>query len=213
MKNLKLYSYWRSSCSWRVRLALGFKGLSAEIIPIHLVKNGGEQFSEYYSTLNPMNQVPSLSLDDGRLLTQSIAIIEFLEDIAPNPTLLPEDIFLRAKMREMVEIINSGIQPLQNLRLLRMLEQLQPGTKLQWGKEVIADGLLALEQKAQKLSGRFLIGDQFTIADCCLIPQLYNARRFQCNMDPFPTLLTVETNCKELQFFTAAHPDSQTDAQ
>ena len=194
-------------------MALGFKGLSAEIIPIHLVKNGGEQYSEEYSVLNPMNQVPSLLLKDGRILTQSIAIIEFLEETTPAPTLLPKDLFLRAKMREMVEIVNSGIQPLQNLKLLLTLEKLQAGTKLHWGREIIENGLRALEKKSLGTSGLFLIGDQFTIADCCLIPQLYNARRFQCDLDQFPTLLRVETNCKELHFFAMAHPDAQIDAQ
>lgn len=211
--SLKLYSYWRSSCSWRVRLALGFKGLPAEIIPVHLVKNGGEQFSEQYSQLNPMNQVPTLLLDDGRLLTQSVAIIEFLEETFPSPALFPEDTYLRARMRELVEIVNSGIQPFQNLKLLLRLEELQPGIKLSWGKEVIESGLHALEKKSLQTSGRFLIGDQFTAADCCLIPQLYNARRFNCDLAQFPTLIKVETSCKELNFFSIAHPDSQIDAQ
>ena len=210
---LKLYSYWRSSCSWRVRLALGFKGLEFDIIPIHLVKNGGEQFSEEYEHLNPMNQVPTLVLEDGRLLTQSIAIIEFLEESFPSPALLPKHPYHRAKMRELVEIINSGIQPAQNLSLLLQLEKLQAGSKLAWGKTVIEKGLVALETKSVETSGRFLIGDQFTIADCCLIPQLYNARRFNCDLTLFPTLLKVEAHCQQLNFYTQAHPDSQIDAQ
>lgn len=210
---LTLYSYWRSSCSWRVRLALGFKGISADIVPIHLVKNGGEQFAEDYAKLNPMHQVPTLVLDDGRQLTQSVAIIEFLEERWPEPALFPADIFLRGQMREMVEIVNSGIQPVQNLSLLVMLETLQSGSKLRWGKQVIEKGLSALEKKAAETAGDFLIGNQFTAADCCLIPQLYNARRFKCNLEALPTLLRVETHCQQLDFFQSAHPDAQVDAQ
>lgn len=210
---MKLYSYWRSSCSWRVRLALGFKNISTEIIPIHLVKEGGVQFSEEYAKLNPMNQVPSLVLDDGRVLTQSVAIIEFLEEKFPLPSLFPSEQYERAKMRELVEIVNSGIQPFQNLSLLLRLEELQPGIKLPWGKEVITKGLLALESKAIDTAGDFLIGNQFTAADCCLIPQLYNARRFKCDLSQIPTILNVEANCKKLEFFAAASPEEQSDAQ
>lgn len=210
---MKLYSYWRSSSSWRVRLALGFKGIPVEILPIHLVKQGGEQFSEEYSKLNPLNQVPSLELDNGQVLTQSVAIIEFLEEKFPSPSLFPSTQYERAKMREFVEIINSGIQPFQNLSLLLRLEELQPGMKLTWGKEVIAKGLYALEKKAIHTSGNFLIGNQFTAADCCLCPQLYNARRFKCDLSQLPTLLKIEANCKKLDFFASASPADQIDAQ
>jgi maleylacetoacetate isomerase len=194
-------------------LALGFKNISTEIISIHLVKEGGEQFSEEYSKLNPMNQVPSLVLDDGRVLTQSVAIIEFLEEKFPLPSLFPSEKYERAKMRELVEIVNAGIQPSQNLSLLLRLEELQSGAKLAWGKEVITKGLHALEKKAIQTSGDFLIANQFTAADCCLIPQLYNARRFKCDLSQLPTLLRIEDNCKKLDFFAAATPGEQFDAQ
>ena len=209
---MKLYSYWRSSCSWRVRLALGFKNISAEIVPIHLVKNGGEQFSAEYSSRNPLHQVPSLELEDGTIITQSLAIIDFLEESHPSLSLYPSEMKARIKVKELAEMINSGIQPLQNLALLLKLESLQEGLKLTWGREVIEKGLLALEQKVKYSAGKFLVGNQFSVADCCLIPQLYNARRFGCDLSNMPTLLEVEKNCTLLPFFAAAHPDQQIDA-
>ena len=194
-------------------MALGYKGIAYDIEPIHLVQNGGEQFSERYSKLNPLQQVPSLLLDNGMILTQSIAIIEYLEELYPNPSLRPSDVFLRAKMREYTEIINAGIQPLQNLSLLLHLESLKEGAKLSWGRSVISKGLQALEEKSQQTVGQFLIGDSFTMADCALLPQLYNARRFGCDLSTVPQLLRIEANCQAFDFVAEASPEHQVDAQ
>jgi maleylpyruvate isomerase len=161
-----------------------------------------------------MAQVPVLQIDDeanGVLLTQSLAIMEYLEEVRPSPPLLPSTPLARAKARELAEIVNSGIQPLQNLSLLQTLEQRHLADKGSWAKQVIETGLNALERNAKKSAGRFLVGDEVSIADVCLIPQLYNARRFGCSMN-WPTLLHAEGNCERLQSFQAAHPAEQPDA-
>jgi len=177
-----------------------------------LVKNGGEQRTSSYLNRNPQAQVPTLELASGVSLTQSIAIVEFLEEIKPSPSLFPTDRLDRARARQMAEVVNSGIQPLQNLSVLQHIERLGLD-KLKWGRDYIENGLAALNALATPSSKPFLVGDTPSVADLCLVPQLYNARRFKCDLDLFPRLLEVEQNCAQLQAFIRAHPDNQPDAQ
>ena len=214
---MKLYGYWRSSCTWRVRIAPQYKGLDFEYIPVHLVNNGGEQFSAAHTERNPLAQVPVLEInsEDGTqlLLSQSLAIMEYLEERFPASPILPTKKADRAYVRQVSEIINAGIQPVQNLATLKAIVQLG-ADKMQWGRRWIQDGLLALEQLlSARPSQPYLCLDTPTMADFCLIPQLYNARRFGCDMELFPTLLAVEARCALLKAFQLAHPDQQIDAQ
>lgn len=210
---MKLYSYWRSSCSWRVRIALALKGLDYSYIPVHLVKDGGEQHSSSYTAHNPMAQVPTLELADGTTLTQSMAIMEYLDESYPERSpLLPQNALDRAKARSYAELINAGIQPLQNLSVLQALESMGQD-KLAWGRSVIDRGLAALESLTARDQSPFLVGSEPTLADLCLIPQLYNARRFKCDLRQFPRLLAVEAHCELLEAFQKAHPDQMPDAQ
>lgn len=211
---MRLYSYWRSSASWRVRTALHYKGLFFEYVPVDLTKDGGEQYQPAYEDLNPMKQVPTLEVtDQGRRirLTQSLAIIEYLDDCWPEPGLLPREPAQRARVRALSEIVNSGIQPLQNTRPQRELRS-RGVDPAEWCRVFIAEGLTALEREARRLSGTFLVGEQLSMADLCLVPQLYNARRFELPLDTYPTLLRVEEACQQLPAFQRSHPDAQPDA-
>lgn len=217
---MKLFGYWRSSSSWRVRIALDFKGIPYEYVAVHLLRDGGMQHAADYTARNPMAQVPTLTVEvDGetRYLAQSMAILEYLEEAHPAPALLPRDAFLRARARQLAEIVNSGIQPVQNLRLIQRLQALQhadgqsvDGRK--WCAPFIADGLAAYESLARQTAGDFSVGDQPTFADLCLIPQLYNARRFEVDLSAHDLLLQIEQNCMALDAFQSAHPDRQPDA-
>lgn len=211
---MKLYGYWRSSCSWRVRIALGIKQLDYEYVPVHLLE--GEQLSPAHAQRNPMAQVPVLEVEhDGRTerLGQSLAIIEYLEERHPKPALLPADPVLRARARQLAEIVNSGIQPMQNLALLRHLEHVAPAVdRKAFPAHFVARGLGALEALAAVTAGRYLVGDDVSVADVCLVPQLYGARRFGIALEPYPTLIAVEARLAELEAFQAAHADRQPDA-
>lgn len=212
---MKLFSYWRSSSSWRVRTALAFKGLDYEYEAIHLLEEGGIQHTEAYKARNPMEQVPTLEVDiDGetRHLAQSMAILEFLEEQYPEPALLPDDAFLRARTRQLAEVVNSGIQPVQNLLLLQRLAKSFDVDAKAWCAPFIADGLAAYEKLARETAGSFSVGDEPTFADLCLIPQIYNARRFKVDLSEMELLLQIEQNCLELDAFQQAHPDQQPDA-
>lgn len=211
---MKLYSYWRSSSSWRVRIALNVKELKHEIVPVHLLHDGGQQRSANFTRLNPLKEVPALELEEGgqpAVLTQSMAIIEYLEEAYPMPALLPQPPMLRAKVRQLAEMINSGTQPLQNLVILQAIEQLG-GSKEAWAKQWIARGLTAVEAVAQGTAGRFLVGDSVTLADLFLVPQLYGARRFNVDLAAYPRLTQVEAALNALPAFAAAHADKQVDA-
>lgn len=209
---MKLYGYWRSSCSWRVRIALELKAIDYEYCSVHLVRDGGEQHFNSFKEHNPMAQVPMLELTDGTRLLQSIAIIEYLEESHPDPhPLLPKDHLKRAKARGYTEIINSGIQPLQNLSVLQAISQMGQD-KMEWGQQVIAKGLIALDHLVRDSKDTYLVGNTPTIADICLIPQLYNARRFKCDLDQTPSLLKIEKRCEELTEFKRAHPSRMPDA-
>ncbi len=208
---MKLHNYWRSSASWRVRIALELKNAPFDYVPVHLVDGGGWQYRDQYRTLNPMAQVPTLELGDDRSLSQSLAIIEYLEETIPSPALLPKDPYLRARARQLAEIVNAGIQPLQNLAVFTEVKRLGGDTKA-WAQLFIDRGLRALEASAQKTTGTFLVGDSPTIADICLVPQLYNARRFEIELTPFPTLTRIEAECAKIDAFARAHADRQPDA-
>lgn len=208
---MRLYSYWRSSCSYRVRIALALKGIEAELHPVHLVADGGQQRASEYTAINPMQQVPALVLADGTTLVQSLPIMEYLEEVFPQPPLLPADPIARARVRALAEVVNSGIQPVQNLSVLERVDELG-GSKWEWARHFIGRGLAALEATAQATSGRFLVGDAPTIADACLVPQLYNARRFELDLSLYPRLSAVDAECAMLEAFQVAHPDRQPDA-
>lgn len=208
---MKFYGYWRSSASWRVRIALAHKELAYEYVPVHLVRGGGEQHSEAHRARNPMAQVPVLELDDGTYLSQSLAIIEYLDEVHPDPPLLPAEPLARARARQMAEIANSGIQPLQNSGTAQKLKEL--GVDAQpWSAFWITKGLDSLEAAARSFAGTFCVGDQVSVADLCLIPQLYSARRFDLEISRWPTLARIEEACGALPAFVAAHADSQPDA-
>ncbi len=210
---MKLYNYWRSSASWRVRIALGHKGVAYTYVPVHIVNSEQHQLS--YRARNPMQQVPTLEIDDGERtleIGQSLAIIEYLEERFPKPHLLPEDRAGRARVRQVAEIINSGTQPFQNLPMLDYLKDELGADPKQLAARMNARGLEAVEALSAGAHTRFLVGDAPTIADLCLVPQLYSARRFGVDLEPYPTLLRVEAACAELPAFIEAHPDRQPDA-
>jgi maleylpyruvate isomerase len=213
---LTLFGYWRSSSAWRVRTALALKGLAYEYAAVHLLKDGGEQWKPEYLARNPQGMVPLLEIEEGgtrRSIGQSVAIIEYLDERVPEPALMPRDPWLRARTRQLVEIVNSSIQPLQNAIVLRHLANELKTDDRAWGRHFIGRGLAALEKVVAETAGRFSVGDSVTTADVYLVPQLYNARRFEVDLAPFTRLLAIEAACNELPAFQAAHPDRQPDAQ
>ncbi|XP_050718777.1 maleylacetoacetate isomerase-like isoform X2 [Eriocheir sinensis] len=199
-----LYSYFRSSCSWRVRIVLAHKNIDYEYRPIHLLNK--EQVSDEYTKLNPLGQVPAMIVGD-KTLTQSISIMEYLEEAYPQNPLLPKEPLLRAKVREICEVIGSGIQPLQNLSVLQKIGD----GKMDWGHFYINKGFTALEQLLAGCAGKYSVGDQLTLADCCLVPQVYNANRFKVDMSQFPTISRIHEALASLESFKAAHPSTQPD--
>ena len=214
---MKLYTFFRSSASYRVRIALNLKGLSYEQAPIHLRKGGGEQFGAAYKALNPQALVPTLE-DNGKVLTQSLAIIEYLEEKHPKPALLPGDPADKAIVRGMALIIACEVHPIQNLRVLNYVKSSYNQTDEQvnrWAQHWIDLGLSALEQSivAQSKGGKFCFGDTPTLADICLVPQLGNARRYGCDLSQYPTILSIEKNCMALPAFANAAPEKQPDAE
>jgi len=212
-----LHTYWRSSSAYRVRIALGLKGLDYEPHFVHLVRGGGEQHRPEFRVKNPRAQIPVLELQDGGktvCLTQSLAIIESLDERFPSPPLLPKEPLARARVRELAEIVNSGIQPFQNTGTTNFLSEAAPQLdRLRWYEHFLGLGLSALEARATELAGRFLVGSEVSIADILLVPQLYAARRVGVALEPYPTLLRVEAECVQLEGFAAAHPDRQPDRE
>jgi len=215
-----LYSYWRSSCSWRVRIALQLKKIDFEYRAVHLLNNGGEQFKEDYVALNPMKELPTLCID-GHTLTQSIAIIEYLEDAhaESGARLLPDDAGAKAEVRALTHMISSDIQPVQNLRVLKRFmgefdtPEVKDAKKMEWGKWAIETGFDGLEKALERTAGVFCFGDSVTMADLALIPQVYNAERFGVNMASYPTISRVAKALEVLPEFKAAHPSAMPDAQ
>ncbi|MBX7196064.1 MAG: maleylacetoacetate isomerase [Sandaracinaceae bacterium] len=212
--SLRLHNYFRSSASYRVRIALAYKNVPYEYVAVHLVKNGGEQLQAPHHAKNPMDQVPALELVlDGtsRVVAQSVAIIELLEELFPEPALFPKDAFLRARTRELVEIVNSGIQPHQNLAPMKRIDQLAAGAGRLHAQHYNRLGLAAYEERVKETAGKCSIGDEVSAADLFLYPQLTTARRFEIDLAPYPTLLAIEAHCKTLPAFQAAAPDKQPD--
>ncbi len=214
---MKLYGYFRSSASYRVRIALNLKGLAYEQASVHLTRGGGEQFAAAFRQMNAQALVPVLE-DGERLLTQSLAIIEYLDETHPQPALLPVTPAERARVRSLALAVACEIHPLNNLRVLNYLTGpmgLGNDTRNTWYHHWIAEGLQALEARlaAERETGKFCHGDMPGLTDCCLVPQLANARRFKCDVSPYPTLLAIEKNCQALEAFQRAAPDQQPDAE
>jgi maleylacetoacetate isomerase len=215
--DLVLYSYWRSSASYRARIALNLKGLHYETRAVHLVRDGGEQHGPAYAALNPQELVPTL-VDGERVLTQSMAIMEYLDETHPPPLLLPADAAGRARVRELSQIVACEIHPLGNLRVLQWLgSQFEAGDehKGNWMRHWIATGFQALEAMLanSRSTGHFCHGDTPGMADACLVPQVYNARRWKLPLGDYPTILRIDATCAAHEAFHAAAPEQQPDAQ
>ena len=214
---LKLYTYYRSSAAFRVRIALNLKGLAFEAVPIHLMRGPGEQHSESYSTLNPARLVPLL-VDDANTVAQSLAIIEYLEDKHPMPALLPKEAAARASVRTLALNVACDIHPLNNLRVLRYLNAplgIDEDRRNEWARHWISLGFTAIEHtlSQQTGAGNYCFGNAPTLADCCLIPQVFNAKRVELALDEFPNIQRVHQHCMQQQAFIAAAPGAQGDAE
>ena len=213
---LHLYSYWRSSAAYRVRIGLNLKGLAYETLPVHLVRDGGEQHSEAYRKLNPQELVPVFKHGD-RVLRQSLAILEYLDETWPEPALLPATSRDRQRARAIAYAIACDIHPLNNLRVLQYFDRTwnvpQP-ERDEWVRHWVVDGLAAVETELNDhpSTGEFCEGDIAGLADCCLIPQVYNARRFGVDIGQFPTIARIDATCMALPAFQAAKPENQPDA-
>ena len=213
---LRLYTYFRSSAAYRVRIALALKGLAYESVPVHLLRDGGEQHQSAYRALNPAGLVPALQ-DNGATITQSMAILEYLEELHPEPALLPPSALDRARVRALAQAVACDIHPLNNLRVLNYLTgqlQVSDAQRTAWMHHWMALGLEAIEQLLahSPQTGQFCHGDTPTLADCCLVPQVFNAQRFQVDMAPYPTVQRIAAHCDGLPSFQAAHPAQQPDA-
>ncbi len=215
--SITLHSYWRSSAAYRVRIGLGLKGLAYETRPVHLVRDGGEQHGDAYRALNPQRLVPLLE-HDGQRISQSLAILEYLDEAWPaTAPLLPPDAAGRARVRSLALLVACDIHPLNNLRVLQYLKREagmeQPGVD-GWMRHWMQAGFEAMEAMlaASPDTGAFCHGDTPTLADCCLVPQLYNARRFEVDLSPYPRIVAIEANCLALPAFDAARPENQPDA-
>ena len=210
---MKLYTYFRSSAAFRVRIALNVKGLRYESLFVHLAK--GEHRRPEYAKVNPQGLLPTLELDDGIRLNQSLAIIEYLEDKYPRPPLLPSDAVGKARVRGLAALVACEIHPLNNLRVLQHLKRSLGQSEEQvnaWYRHWIADGLAKLEAQLDP-KAKFAYGDAPTMADCCLVPQIFNAKRYDCNLAPYPTTMRVFEQCMGLEAFDRAQPAKQPDAE
>ncbi len=213
---LTLYSYWRSSAAYRVRIGLNIKGLDYRIQPVHLVRDGGEQRAESYRALNPQQLVPTL-LHGERRIIQSMAILEYLDECWPKPALLPADARGRARVRALSQLVACDIHPLNNLRVLQYLKRelgAEQSATDEWTRHWMREGFSAMQAMLADSTetGTFCHGESPTMADCCLIPQLYNARRFELDLAPYPELTRIEANALALPAFDRARPENQPDA-
>lgn len=215
---MKLYTYFRSSAAYRVRIALNLKGLSYEAVPVHLLRDGGQQHSVAYRSRSPLGTVPALENDGGENLTQSLAIIEYLEDTHPLPPLLPKVAESRARVRAIAQTIACDIHPINNLRVLQYLGKEFAASQEQkdaWYRNWVSLGLAAVERllAGDSRTGTFCHDETPTLADCCLVPQVFNARRFQCSLDEMPTIRRIVDACEQLRAFQEAAPVRQPDAE
>jgi len=211
---VKLYTYFRSSAAFRVRIALNLKGIAYEPVFVHLAK--GQHREPKYAGINAQALLPTLELDDGQRLTQSLAIIEWLEEKHPTPPLLPKDALGKARVRSLSYLIASEIHPLNNLRVLQHLKRLGQNQEQidTWYRHWIADGLAKLEADlARDGTGKFCHGESPTMADCCVVPQIFNAKRFSSDLTPYPRTMRVFDNCMKLDAFDRAQPSKQPDAE
>jgi maleylacetoacetate isomerase len=211
---MKLYTYFRSSAAYRVRIALNIKGIATEQLPIHLTKDGGRQHLPEFRAVNPQARVPALVLDTGEILTQSLAIIEYIDEIHPKPPLLPPDPVERAKARAFAQAIACDIHPLNNLIALQYLRRTLKHEQQAidaWYHHWILKGFEALETMVSP--GPYCFGANVTIADICLVPQMSNARRLNVPLDKFPKLVAVDAACLKLAAFDQARPENQPDAE
>ena len=215
---LKLYGYWRSSAAYRVRIALNLKGLAYRQVPVHLVRDGGEQHGQAYQALNPQGLVPLLVDDEngGAPIAQSLAIIEYLEEIFPVPAILPADPVARAQVRALALHLACDVHPLNNLRVLQYLSRelgVDDAAKNAWYRHWVGRGLAAVEQGLAAYGDTFSLGTRPGYLEACLVPQVYNARRFDCDLDAYPRILALTARCEALEAFRHAAPDAQPDAQ
>lgn len=213
---IELFSYWRSSAAYRVRIGLNLKDLPYDITPVHLVRDGGQQHSEGYAALNPQELVPTLRHGE-QVLHQSMAILEYLDEVFGGPSLLPDDAAGRARVRALAQLVACDIHPLNNLRVMQFFSDTWNVPQVEredWTRHWIQLGFEAMERMLVESveTGRFCHGDTPTLADCCLVPQLYNARRFNVDLGPYPTLVRIEAACLALPAFEAARPENQPDA-
>lgn len=209
---LKLHSAWRASAPYRVRIGLNLKGVAYEVAPVDLV--AGQQKSEAYHAVNAQDLVPSLVLEDGRVLTQSLSILEWLEETQPGPALLPADAFDRQVVRAMAFIVACDIHPVNNLRILKALAGLgvEEPARNSWARRWISEGFAALEPMIARHGAGYAFGDAPTLADACLVPQVYNAARFAVDLAPFPAIAAAAARAGEHPAIAAAHPNLQPDA-
>jgi maleylacetoacetate isomerase len=213
-ESLKLYTYWRSSAAYRVRIALHLKGLAFESVPVHLVKD--EQHAAGFKDVNPQELIPVLR-HGGRVLTQSLAIMEYLDETFPERPLLPAVARDRQRVRAIAAMVACDIHPLGNLRVQQYLERELGATQAQrdaWTRHWIGKGFEAIERVLadSPATGEFCEGDRPTMADCCLVPQVYNARRFNLDLAAYPTIARIDAACRKLEAFQAAQPERQADA-
>ena len=212
-----LYSYWRSSAAYRVRIALNLKGLDYAVAPVHLVKDGGEQHHDTYRAINPQQLIPAL-VDRGHVVRESLAIMEYLDEAYPDtPRLLPRHPLERARVRALAQMVVCDIHPIGNLRVLQYLQGklgVNGERKLDWSRHWIEVGFEAIEAvlAGEKHAKQFCEGDAPTLADCCLVPQVYNARRFEVALERYPTIVRIDAACRELDAFRRAAPEAQPDA-
>lgn len=211
---MKLYGYWRSSAAYRVRIALHLKSIAFESIPVHLVKNGGEQHADNYTQLNPTHLVPTL-VDGDFSLNQSLAILEYLELKYPNDSIFPGDLQLQMKIKALALDVACEIHPVNNLRVQQYLVKEMGSNdkqKLTWSHHWMAVGFAAVEEKLKDSAGVYCFGDDISLADICLVPQVYNANRFNLDMSPYPTIKRIVEQCNLHPAFIAALPENQSDA-
>lgn len=214
MSEVILYNYFRSSASWRVRIGLHYKQIPFEYRSVNLIADGGEQFGDAHRSRNPMRELPTLAID-GQHISQSLAILEYLEETRPAMSILPAGAHDRAMCRQLSEVINASIQPQQNLRVLKHLETTfgaDGAAKIEWARYWIDFGLQGLEPLLARTSGQYSIGDSISIADFCLVPQVYNARRYGVDLAPYCAVARLDAALSSLPFFAASHPDVQPDA-